>query len=44
MYKIRTEHYNIEHVLRCLSLFFFFEDDFVHSDDEGKSNDSVEQA
>lgn len=23
MYKIRTEHYNIEHVLRCLSLFFF---------------------
>lgn len=21
MYKIRTEHYNIEHVLRCLSLF-----------------------
>lgn len=23
MYKIRTEHYNIEHVLRCLSLSLF---------------------
>lgn len=37
MYKIRTEHYNIEHVLRCLSLSLsLFEDDFVHSDDEDK--------